>query len=159
MASAVTAPDYNSELMLDGNGNLYNPNVSSSLSFTDSNAQQWLDWLQRKASNGDPDAIDKLLTYYMSERSLKSAQDWTAEREDTQYQRLVEDLKKAGINPNVLFMGGSASPVSSTSGGRTYSSTGIGQSARNRDNNANDLVQKLIGLAGTTLAVMAMLAA
>lgn len=42
--------------------------------------------------------------------------EWTAQREDTQYQRLVHDLLKAGLNPAMLF-GKSAQPVSSASAG------------------------------------------
>lgn len=40
--------------------------------------------------------------------------EYTAEREDTQFQRLVEDLKKAGLNPAMLF-GHGAQPASSPS--------------------------------------------
>lgn len=40
--------------------------------------------------------------------------EYTAGREDTQFQRLVEDLKKAGLNPAMLF-GHGAQPASSPS--------------------------------------------
>lgn len=59
---------------------------------------------------------EKLLDYYMSQDSIRKANEYNASREDTAYQRLVEDLKKAGLNPALMY-GNSASPVSSASSG------------------------------------------
>lgn len=62
---------------------------------------------------------DRLMNYIESEGSATAAREWTANREDTQYQRLVEDLKAAGINPYILLQNG-ATPVSSSSSGNSY---------------------------------------
>ena len=63
------------------------------------NDQNWLEVLQRDAASGDVSAKEKLLNYYMTEQSHKTARDWTAQREDSAYQRLVEDMKLAGVPP------------------------------------------------------------
>ena len=78
----------------------------------------WLNETEKKAQSGDAAALDRLFNYYATQRSEKNALDWTASREDTQYQRLVEDLRKAGISPYVLS---SATPGVSSYTGQSYS--------------------------------------
>lgn len=80
----------------------------------------WLGYLQYMAGQGDEVSQDRLFNYLMSENSNQTARNWTAQREDTQYQRLVSDLKAAGINPYALITG-NVSPISSSSGGSSYS--------------------------------------
>ena len=51
---------------------------------------------------------EKYLDYLTERGELDRANEYTASREDTAYQRLVEDLRRAGINPAMMY-GSSAS--------------------------------------------------
>lgn len=79
----------------------------------------WLGYLNWMAEHGDQASLDKLLNFMMSEQSAMTARNWTAEREDTAWQRMVEDMRKAGYNPYAFAtLGGS--PISSSSNGNSY---------------------------------------
>lgn len=92
----------------------------------------WLGWLKAKAEAGDEAALDKLFNYYMSEGSAETARKWTADREDTAYQRLVSDMRAAGFNPYAL-LAQQGSPISSSSDGRSYSGTGFTTQRHNEE--------------------------
>lgn len=62
-----------------------------------------------------PSAINSVTKAGLTGQQI-AQNEWTAQREDTQYQRLIDDLQKAGLNPAMLF-GKSAQPVSSPSAG------------------------------------------
>ena len=89
------------------------PYASSAKKFGD------LDYLKSQAEKGDAWALDKYYNYYLSEMSANSARKWTAEREDTAYQRLKQDLIKAGLNPAILAQT-NAGPITSASSGNNY---------------------------------------
>lgn len=93
----------------------------------------WTNELYRLYKNGDVSAGEKLFNYYATKDSEKTARDWTASREDTAYQRLIADLKEAGISPYVLS---GATPAVSNSTGATYSGSQMtsAQSSRNTIN-------------------------
>lgn len=59
---------------------------------------------------------EKYLDYITEQEQLNNANEYTAMREDTAYQRLVDDLRQAGLNPAMMF-GSSASPQASGSQG------------------------------------------
>lgn len=80
----------------------------------------WKAYLEYLADNGDPASLDKLLNYLMSEQSANIAREWTAKREDTAWQRLVADMRAAGINPYAFATFG-ANPIASGSSGHNYS--------------------------------------
>lgn len=86
---------------------------------------------------------------YNAQKMLTRAE-W--EREDTTYQRLVEDLKKAGINPYYALNNGSISPASS-SAQSLYSSKGK-SSQKEKESGASDLK----GLIATAVLLMKLLA-
>ena len=74
--------------------------------------------LSDRANKGDEAALEKLFNYYSSEASAKTSREWTASREDTAYQRLIADLKKAGISPYILS---GASPFAGGATQQSYS--------------------------------------
>ena len=104
-----------------------------------------LDYLKNAAAAGDSWAIDKLYNYNLSESSQASARKWTEQREDTQYQRMVADLKKAGLNPWLAVSGGS--PVSSSAQGVNYSGGYATSSANNvRNNETKKATAQMLGI-------------
>lgn len=109
---------------LQGAANPSNFSNNSSVSGDRSKYSSWngdfVGYLTYMADHGDSASLDRLMNYLMTNESESSAREWTASREDTQYQRLVSDLKKAGINPYVL-LSGSATPISSASPSHGYS--------------------------------------
>lgn len=66
---------------------------------------------------------EKYLDYLTERGELDRANQYTAQREDTAYQRLVDDLKRAGLNPAMMY-GSSASPSASGSQGYVKMSEG-----------------------------------
>lgn len=115
-----------------------------------------VEWLEQQAANNEEWAIDYLTNYRLSQDSVNDARAWTAQREDTQYQRMVEDLRRAGINPYFALTGGS--PVSSSSQGVNYQGS-YNTSARNNYrtnsqsniNNIRNFNAKMIGELGDLL--------
>lgn len=88
-------------------------------SYSDFNGD-WKSYLEYMANNGDEASLDKLLNYLMSEQSSLTAREWTAQREDHAWERLVKDLRAAGINPYAFATFG-ANPIASGSQGHNYS--------------------------------------
>lgn len=68
-----------------------------------------LDYLKKTAAS-DSVSRDKLISYYLNTLAQNSANAYNAQREDTYYQRMVQDLRKAGISPYALSPSGS--PIS-----------------------------------------------
>ena len=73
------------------------------------------DYMKVAAAYSDEFA-EKYLDYLTEKGELDKANAYTAEREDTAYQRLVKDLKAAGLNPAMMY-GSSASTSASGSQG------------------------------------------
>lgn len=87
----------------------------------------------RYLAQNDSEWAEKWIDYLLEKESLDAANKYTADREDTAYQRLVQDLKAAGLNPAMMF-GNSASISASGSQGYIKQSEGANsRSIGNRD--------------------------
>lgn len=108
----------------------------------------YLDMLIERANRGDSAATDLLVNIFATRESEKTARDWTAQREDSAYQRLDADLKKAGISPYILS---GATPGVSSSSGRTYSSSSYTGLEKNELSNRTDIARGSLALLGVVL--------
>lgn len=116
----------------------------------------WLGYLNFMASKGDEAALDKLMNYFITESSNQTARDWTAQREDSQIQRFVEDAKKAGFNPMALLNTG-ASPISSSSSGSSYGGTSFSNQALKEETNRANWAKVITSfIAAIGMAVIAL---
>lgn len=80
------------------------------------------EYLQQAALHSDEYA-EAYLNYLTERGELDRANQYTAEREDTAYQRLVQDLKAAGLNPAMMY-GSTASTTTHPSQGYVKMSEG-----------------------------------
>lgn len=109
------------------------------------------EWLKSQALQGDAEAIDALISYELSEMSANSARSWTAQREDSSYQRAVADLKKAGLNPWILASGGfsgfaSSGQQNSYTRGQYTSSEQVASKNKTTERGQNlDFISDIIG--------------
>lgn len=111
--------------------------------------QGYLQYLDKYGSESDH---DRFIDWLMTNESAKIARDWTASREDTQYQRLVDDLKKAGINPYALLNNG-ASPISSSSNGSSFTGAYSSNEALKKEANAQKWASLLSGVITSVVSV------
>lgn len=88
------------------------------------NSEDYLKWM---ASHNEEWA-EKYVDYLVEKGSIDEQNAYTANREDTAYQRLVSDLQKAGLNPAMMY-GSSASISASGSQGYVKMSEGANSRA------------------------------
>ena len=124
---------------------------SGRMSFKDMNADNVLEIIGQRADAGDTAALDYIVKYYLDQRSENSARSYNAMREDTAYQRLMADLKKAGISPYGLTP--SLTPINGSSGftasGNSYTS------ARNTTySKSMDTVSKFAQIIGSVVSAI-----
>lgn len=127
---------------------------SGKKSYSDYNGD-WMSYLTDLANSGDQAAIDRLMNYFMTEQSNMNARSWTASREDTAYQRLVADMKAAGLNPYAFATMGS-SPISSSSSGSQYSGSYSSSYELNKEKNTQNWLKialsNLVPIIGALIA-------
>lgn len=111
-------------------------------------------YLRWKATYGTDSDYDRWMNFLENNYSIDKANQWTAEREDTQYQRLVADLKAVGINPYSLLQNG-GNPVSSSSATSSYSGSYSSNEALKQEANS----QKWLSLLTTVITTMVIAAA
>ena len=104
--------------------------------------------LTTKAKNGDAAAQEKLFNYYATQKSEQTARDYTAEREDHAYSRLIKDLESAGISPYIIS---GASPSVTGYSGASYSGSQLATQENNKRSNSNEVATKIMSLIGTAL--------
>lgn len=106
--------------------------IEADRAFNAHQAQLQRDWQDAyyKRSLADSMASAKQAQDF-SKSEREAAQAWQKMMSDTSYQRAVEDMKKAGINPILAYaQGGASTPGSTGSHGVTYSgSSAAGSSA------------------------------
>lgn len=115
----------------DGSANDFSSDIDNALAGSSPSISQYVqenpdlsgeDYLRYMAEHSDEWA-EKYIDYITEKQSIDDANAYTASREDTAYQRLVEDLKKSGLNPSMMY-GSSASPQASGSAGLVKASEG-----------------------------------
>lgn len=100
----------------------------------------------------DQSSKDYLLQYYLNERSNKTAWDRQMEASNSQYQRTVADLRKAGINPFLALQSLQGSVPSST--GASVQG-GLFTSRRNQQTqNTKDVAGRIMAVLGVIAAAV-----
>lgn len=127
--------------------------VSSSAKINDDN---WLDWLRDRARKGDQSALDYYLNYMMSERSAETARNYEKEMNSKRYQIMVEDLKKAGINPYWIE---SLSGVPSYSGNSvSYSGSNFMSARKASETERNNVTSNALSALGKFISAIGLIA-
>lgn len=102
----------------------------------------------------DDTTKDYLVQYALNEESNKKAWQRQMDASNTQYQRAVEDLRKAGLNPFLALQSLQGS-VPSSSGQSVQG--GLYTSRRNQaTQNAKDSIGKVLGVLATIAAAVVM---
>lgn len=115
--------------------------ASDMINFDYSDLNAWMDELYRKYQSGDEAAGERLFNEVAQSFAEKTSRDWTASREDTAYQRLVQDLKKAGISPYVLS---GASPFASAASFSSRSGSQMTSQANSRRSAEQDALDRTV---------------
>lgn len=144
--------DTQHQMYLERNGLPSNSSSSTTKTYADFNGD-WRAYLEYMADQGDAASIDKLVNYLQGEESADRARSWTAGREDTQYQRLVADLKAAGINPYILLNSG-AQPISSASSGNSYNGSQFTTVASQKEKERHDKETESVAWLRSLLAII-----
>ena len=95
--------------------------------------QDAIDNLRGLTEQGNTAAMDIYYSWLLSEKSTSSARQWEEEQNSKRYQVMVDDLKKAGINPYWLNSLGGAS----TYQGSSNKYTSAFETARSHDETQN----------------------
>lgn len=119
----------------------YSPGMSLSNLMKENPGLSYEQYMKIMAEHSDEWA-EKLLDYYAEKASIDEQNKYTASREDTAYQRLVQDLKSAGLNPAMMY-GSSATPSSASSVGTLSMSEG---STSRGISNYSKIKQLLLGM-------------
>ena len=98
----------------DSSGVSMRDQLAKNSAFQFNSADDVLKYLQENAGK-DASSRDLLFNYLLSEKSTSSAREWEAEQNSKRYQVMVDDLKKAGLNPYWLNSLGGASTYQGSS--------------------------------------------
>lgn len=113
-------------------------------------------WATQNNYRLNNETMDYLYNQFFTEKNNESAWQRTLEADNTKYQRMVEDMKKAGLNPFITGFGSASSTGQSSAG-----SVGSGsiasiknQAKQSGSNIIGNIIGALASLAGA--AIMAM---
>lgn len=116
-------------------------------------------WAQQNGYKISNETLDYLYNQFFTEKNNESAWQRTLEADNTKYQRMVEDIKKAGLNPFVTGFGSASSTGQSSAG-----SVGSGsiasiknQAKQSGSNILGNVIGAIASIAGA--AIMAMVLA
>lgn len=134
-----------------------NMNVASVSSFNsakgfnikDVDENNVLDYLK---SRDDEGSRDYYIEYLLKQLSENSAREYNAQREDTYYQRLMEDLRKAGISPYGMSIAGA--PIN---GAQSYGVSGNNYTSarKNLESIEASKSEKVAQIAGSLFSAIA----
>lgn len=139
---------YDEDPSINPSNNVDASQLAASSGFDESN---WLQYAIDKANSGDSAWQDKLWNYLSTREGEKTARDWTAQREDNAYQRLMADFKAAGLSPYILS---GASPMASASGSKAFSGSELTSSKNNKENNQTRSLIAQLGFFGIILSAL-----
>lgn len=135
---------------------LQNQNAAANLFFEQNNSNlnkdNWFEILTKKAQAGDPASLDLFMQYMMNETSLQSAREYETKMNSQRYQTMVEDLKKAGINPYWIQSLGSAPNYTGSSG--SYSGNAYSNSSAREETARNNFTNQIIKFLGVLAGLM-----
>lgn len=99
--------------------------------------------------SSDETSKDLYYNWILNEKSLTDAYKRELEADSTKYQRLVQDLKKAGLNPMFALGGANAGNINSSAG--SYSS-GYETARHNKQSEKNQREANLINFIGKIIS-------
>lgn len=129
-------PTHGTEIGQDGSSYQIDSDIESALSGSTPSISQYVahnpnltgeDYLRYMAQHSDEWA-EKYIDYIMEKQSIDEQNAYLANREDTAYQRLTQDLRNAGLNPAMMY-GGSAS----VQGGSTVGPVKLSEGSNSRN--------------------------
>ena len=107
-----------------------------------------------KTFSGDQNRIESEYQTYLDNldkrneyRATQAANHWTAQREDTYYQRAMRDLDKAGINPYILVNEGSIGNSSASSAAKASYESNRGKETKSTSDKGRNVALIMLAVA------------
>ena len=144
----------------EGNSNDFDPIQASTQAslVADSETKAFYDWYNKLDTSLSSETKDYLVEHWLNERSAQKSFDRELEASSTQYQRAVQDLQAAGLNPFLAIQGlsgSSASSSPSTVSGGHYTAAANSLRSANASVASKALTSVLSALAMIAVAIIA----
>lgn len=118
--------------------------------FGSMNEDNWLDFLREEAMTNEA-AREKYYDYLAAVTRDKTANEWTAQREDSAWQRAIKDLESAGVSPYILSGG---APSSSRAIVSSFSGSQMTSAKNNENTNSRAGVASTLALMGIIISAL-----